>query len=93
MTGVSASALGLAVGLSAGTVSMIEAGERKNPSGATLSALARALGVSLEWLIDGTGDEPDRDRVRESVAKAMGSGEHAAAATDPSGTGTDGGNG
>jgi transcriptional regulator with XRE-family HTH domain len=60
-------------GLGMGHVSMIESGRRPNIEGATAVKLARVLGVSVDWLLTGEGDEPTTDQVRASVERARGS--------------------
>ncbi len=40
-------------GLSTGHVALIESGVREHPSTETASKIAKALGVSVAWLIDG----------------------------------------
>ena len=58
LSGLSARELSKVAGLSASYVSLVEA-ERSKLGAETASKLARALGVTMEWLIDGTGEEPD----------------------------------
>ena len=43
-------------GVTRGWLSLVEAGDRKNPQGDLLAKVARCLGVSVEYLI--TGSEP-----------------------------------
>lgn len=60
-------------GLTEGHVSLIEAGTAGTANGIktrTASALASVLGVSLDWLIDGDGDDPSVEAVRASVSDA-----------------------
>jgi transcriptional regulator with XRE-family HTH domain len=76
-------------------VSLIESGAVANVRVDTLTALARVLGCSLDWLVNGIGDAPDDDAVRAAVALAAASrprradesGEHAAVSDDETGTG------
>jgi len=56
--GLSARAVGRAAGLGERTVSLLESGARSDPRRSTLEAIARALNVSLEWLLLGKGDPP-----------------------------------
>ncbi len=70
-TDLSARALGALAGLSSATVALIESAERPNPEAQTLSALARTLGVSLDWLINGTGAAPKASAIKAAVAKAQ----------------------
>lgn len=51
--GLMRNALDEKAGLSEGHVAAIERGDRENPSAATAGALATALGVDLEWLVNG----------------------------------------
>lgn len=69
IAGLSARDLDELANLTAGHTSSIEAGRRANPSAETGRALARALGVSLDWLVDGTGAEPSERKLR-ALAKA-----------------------
>jgi transcriptional regulator with XRE-family HTH domain len=52
--GLTQQGLAVAAGLSVGIVSQTEQGASKDPRISTLSALARALEVSLDALLDGT---------------------------------------
>lgn len=45
-------------GITPGHTLLIESGRRVHPRTDTAAALARALGVSLDWLIDGQGPPP-----------------------------------
>ena len=51
-------------------VGMIERGIRPNPSVSTLVTLARALGVTCDWLAKGEGPEPSLDEMRTAVNRA-----------------------
>jgi transcriptional regulator with XRE-family HTH domain len=57
-------------GLSEGHVGMIESGRRENLEASTASRIAKVLGMTLEWLIDGTGEGPTPAKVRRAVASA-----------------------
>jgi transcriptional regulator with XRE-family HTH domain len=81
MSGLSAAALGERAGLSKAIVAMLEGGQRENPHVNTVSAIARILGVRVEWLISGTGDTPDPAAVKAAT--------EASAESAPA-TGTDG---
>jgi transcriptional regulator with XRE-family HTH domain len=48
-----------AAGLTKNHVALIESGRRPRIAQQTVSALARALGVSLDWLVDGQGSGPE----------------------------------
>lgn len=63
-------ALAEASGLHRGHILKIEGGARPELSAATADALARALGVSLDWLIRGEGPEPEPEAVRAAVERA-----------------------
>jgi transcriptional regulator with XRE-family HTH domain len=51
---------GLAESFIGSTISKLKAKPSAGLSATTASALAKAAGVSLDWLIDGTGPPPDR---------------------------------
>ncbi len=53
-------------------VSLIEKGDGKGVQARTVSALAGVLGVSLDWLFLGSGDEPTEESVRAAVQRARG---------------------
>ncbi len=54
---------------------MVENGDRENVSSRVIGQVALVLGVSTDWLINGTGEPPTEDAVRAAVhaAKAAGS--------------------
>lgn len=56
--GFSASRLDLEAGLTRGHTWQIETGRKPNIELETASKLAAALGVSLDWLVQGKGDGP-----------------------------------
>lgn len=59
--------------LTEGMTSMIEAGDRgRRPTVGTVTALARALGVSPEWLVSGVGQGPVAPVAAEPPAPAEG---------------------
>lgn len=64
-------------GLSAGYVAHLERGRTKSPGLDALEALARVLGVTIDYLVSGTGPEPTEEHVVAAVARAR-SGEDAA---------------
>lgn len=66
-TGLSARSIDALAGLTPGHTALVEGGHRSDPSAGTLTKLARALGVSLDWLSDGQGLPPS-----ESSLKAIG---------------------
>lgn len=53
-----------------GHVWQIENGARENPESKTVRALARVLGCSAGWLIEGEGKAPSGRTVRSAVAAA-----------------------
>lgn len=70
---MSARELSLLAGLSHGLVALIESGFVAQPSIGTSSAIARVIGVSLDWLINGTGNEPTLEQIQAAVATARAS--------------------
>ncbi|MCB2261437.1 MAG: helix-turn-helix domain-containing protein [Candidatus Thiosymbion ectosymbiont of Robbea hypermnestra] len=54
--GFSQAELAKRVGVTPGAINKIESGETKGAKPETLAALARALGVSMEWLATGEED-------------------------------------
>lgn len=70
MAGLTGSELGKLAGLSGGVVSMIESGNRKDPSGSTVAALARVLGVTADWLLTGSEPDPTEEQVKAAVTAA-----------------------
>ncbi len=95
LSGLSARALSRLAGLSAAHVSLIE-DARPNLEAQTAAKLARVLGVTMEWLVSGTGAEPSAARVSDAVSAASGavvplaadeSGDHAAVAPPRSSVG------
>lgn len=72
-----------------GHASIIEANPLADPQGSTLSAYARVLGCTLDWLIDGKGEAPSSADVHAAVERSRS--EYDAAHDDrPSLTGTEG---
>lgn len=67
---------------SPGHTAQIVRGDKPQPAAATIVALARVLGASAEWLVEG-GDAPSERRVRAAVkaarARVEGGGGHARA--------------
>lgn len=62
LAGLSARALDEAAGLTPGHSAAIESERRLDPNSSTVTALARALGVTTDWLLDGTGSPPKKLR-------------------------------
>lgn len=81
LAGVSARELGRLARLQHSHVSLIESGAVANVRVDTLAALARALGCSLDWLVNGEGDAPSEATVRAAVDAARV--EHPAADAKP----------
>jgi transcriptional regulator with XRE-family HTH domain len=57
-------------GVSGGYPGHLEKGRRKNPGSDVASKIARALGVSLDWLLRGEGPAPTKAQVQAAVAVA-----------------------
>lgn len=70
LTGLSARDLDRLAHLTPGHTNNIEAGRRKEPSAETVRSLARALGVSCDWLIDGNGMAPSEQQLRALARSA-----------------------
>lgn len=69
--GINASDASELAGLTRVHVSLIENGTRKDPSGSTIEALARAFGADAGWLLTGQGRPPSKARVRAAVRRAQ----------------------
>jgi transcriptional regulator with XRE-family HTH domain len=67
LAGISGRRLDALAELRAGHVASIEAGRRPNIEAKTAMSLARVLGVTLDWLLTGVGDEPTELSVRRAV--------------------------
>lgn len=63
-TGLSARTIDSLADLTPGHTALLEGSHRKHPSAETLTKLARALGVSLDWLSDGQGMPPSESQLR-----------------------------
>lgn len=68
--GLDAKGLSVLAGLHPSHVGRIESGSLRAVHATTACALARVLGVSVEWLVMGEGRTPDRERVALSVTRA-----------------------
>jgi len=66
--GLTARKLDRLANLTAGHTTAIEAGRRADPSMSTVTALADALRVPLEWLASGDGTAPSMKRLRAQHA-------------------------
>lgn len=69
--GLSARRLDELAGLTPGYTSLIESGKRANIGARTADLIARVIGVSLDWLIRGEGDEPTDIEVARAVECAQ----------------------
>lgn len=70
--GLSVSELARVAGLkSPSHVGLIERGERDRIAADTALALAKTLGASVEWLVNGEGAEPTEDAVRAAITAAQ----------------------
>mgnify|MGYP000331820514 CR=1 FL=1 len=67
--GLTALELSQLAGLSHGYVALVESGERSLGHKSAIG-LARALGVSIDWLLIGRGTEPRPKTVRDAVEAA-----------------------
>jgi transcriptional regulator with XRE-family HTH domain len=65
--GVSHESVSLSAGLAGGHVGLIVTGRVKRPSADVLAKIADVLGVSLDWIVLGRGEEPDAGVVRTRV--------------------------
>jgi transcriptional regulator with XRE-family HTH domain len=63
IAGMSQQSLAVSAGLSVSLVSQIERGSRVDPRVSTITALATALGVSLDELVGRNGSVPPRGEV------------------------------
>jgi ribosome-binding protein aMBF1 (putative translation factor) len=68
--GVSARRLSDLAGLAPSHVALIESEVRPNVEMATVTKLATVLGASLDWLVRGEGERPERAAVAAAVATA-----------------------
>jgi len=64
IAGLSSRKLDKAAGLRPGHVSMIESRDAHNLDTETATKLSHALGVSLDWLVNGDGREPSERALR-----------------------------
>lgn len=67
---VSGSELSRLCGLARSHIQLLESGARSAPQTDTILALAETLGVSLDWLVRGIGEEPDPEHIRAAVDAA-----------------------
>lgn len=67
LSGLTARSLSMLAGLSPGLISLIENGVR-SLGGDSATKLAIAVGVSLDWLLLGIGDEPTKEQIAQAIA-------------------------
>jgi len=68
--GLACAELDRLAGLHRGHVWQIESGSRENPERDTVRGLARVLGCTSGWLLEGEGDAPSADVVSAAVGEA-----------------------
>lgn len=71
LSSLSARAVDSLVSVSYGYTLKIEKGQATEVSGNTLAAFAELFGVSLDWLVNGTGPEPTARKVKAAVDAAQ----------------------
>jgi transcriptional regulator with XRE-family HTH domain len=70
LTGLSARRLAELAGVSPGYPGHLESGRRQNPPSAALSDIARVLGTTMDWLLNGAGAAPTEAEANAAVAAA-----------------------
>ncbi len=70
LVGIGARELDRLADTTEGHTSLIESGVVKNVTMATAGKLAGVLGVSLDWLVSGVGDDPTTASVQAAVGTA-----------------------
>lgn len=70
LAGLSSRELDRLAGLTLGHAHLIESGRRPRVEVDTARGLARALGVSLDWLADGVGATPSEEQIVVAVRAA-----------------------
>jgi transcriptional regulator with XRE-family HTH domain len=88
LTGLSARRLAELAGVSPGYPGHLETGRRQNPPSAALSDIARVLGTTMDWLLNGVGEAPTEEAAKAAVALAESEFQARVPDADPS-TGTD----
>jgi len=68
--GLACAELDRLAGLHRGHVWQIEHDSRENPERDTVRGLARALGCTVGWLLEGEGDAPTAEAIGAAVAEA-----------------------
>lgn len=66
--GISCRELDRLSGTTPGHAWAVEQGNRGRHETRTIAAFARALGVSLDWLVHGEGEEPTAEHIAAAVA-------------------------
>ncbi len=70
LAGISQRELARLAKIAAPHPSFLESGRKRDARASTLAAIAGALGVTMDWMINGTGDPPTRDCVLAAVTAA-----------------------
>lgn len=81
LAGESPRSLSLRIGVSHGTVGNVEGGHVADPGMNLLKGITDTLGISLDWLVSGTGDPPTAEQIKAAVEVAR-----ASRAPDPAAT-------
>jgi transcriptional regulator with XRE-family HTH domain len=68
--GLPARQLGLVIGASHGLVAHLESGKVADLRSTLILSMARALGTSVEYLVEGTGTEPTIEETRAAFSAA-----------------------
>lgn len=86
---IAASDLSELAGLSDGYVAHLERGVRKNPGMEAMGAIAAVLGVTIDYLVRGEGEQPAAELVKAAIATARASlsPTNAKSSAKPTGTG------
>jgi hypothetical protein len=69
--GVAARKLDWMADIGRGNTSLYEAEARLSPSIAALGGLARSLGLTMDWLLNGVGRAPSQKSIRLAAEKAQ----------------------
>ncbi len=70
LSGLNPTRLSVLAELARGHVGLIESARIESPDVDTARALARVLGLSLVWLLEGEGEVPTEEGVRSAVEEA-----------------------
>jgi len=74
MAGVSSRELSGLVGLSHSALWQLESGVISDTRTSVARSIAEVLGVTLDWLLAGEGDEPEATVVQEAIVRARAKG-------------------